>query len=58
MIPGWAAALAVLAYVCALFAVAHFGDQSHVVRDQQNRHVALFAQLFHQIEYSRLHRNV
>ena len=26
MIPGWAAALAVLAYVCALFAVAHFGD--------------------------------
>ena len=26
MMPGWAAALATLAYVCAMFALAHFGD--------------------------------
>lgn len=28
MMPGWAAALAALAYVCAMFALAHFGDTS------------------------------
>ena len=28
MMPGWAAALATLAYVCAMFALAHFGDTS------------------------------
>ena len=26
MIAGWAAVLATLAYICALFAVAHYGD--------------------------------